>query len=95
MRLRRIADILLGAGFVLGVGAVVGYQLDLIPTLSPALLKLLFFKVALGGSAGLLGVGAVARRIARRSSDASAAALPAGAGADLEALPEPQGKRSR
>jgi hypothetical protein len=62
--MRRLGDILLGLGLVVGVGAVVGYELDIIPTLPPAVLKLVIYKLTFIGGLGLLVAGALVRRLA-------------------------------
>jgi hypothetical protein len=64
--MRRFGDILLGLGLVFGIGAIVGYELDIIPTLPPAVLKLVLYKLIFVGGVGLLVAGAFIRRIASR-----------------------------
>ena len=64
--MRRFGDILLGLGLVVGIGAIVGYQLDIIPTLPPAVLKLVLYKLIFVGGVGLLIAGAFVRRLATR-----------------------------
>lgn len=61
--MRRFGDVLLGLGLVVGIGAVVGYELDIIPTLPPAVLKLVIYKLAFIGGLGLLVAGALLRRL--------------------------------
>jgi vacuolar-type H+-ATPase subunit I/STV1 len=61
--LRRFGDALLVLGLVVGLGSIVGYQLDIIPTLPPALLKLVLYKLIFVGALGLLVAGAIIRRL--------------------------------
>jgi uncharacterized membrane protein YedE/YeeE len=64
--MRRFGDFLLGLGLVVGIGAIVGYELDIIPTLPPAVLKLVLYKLIFVGGVGLLVAGAFIRRLAGR-----------------------------
>lgn len=64
--MRRIGDFLLGLGLVVGIGAIVGYELDVIPSLPPAVLKLVLYKLIFVGGVGLLVAGAFIRRLAGR-----------------------------
>ena len=64
--MRRFGDLLLGLGLVVGIGAIVGYELDIIPTLPPAVLKLVLYKLIFVGGVGLLVAGAFIRRLASR-----------------------------
>jgi uncharacterized membrane protein YedE/YeeE len=64
--MRRFGDLLLGLGLIVGIGAIVGYELDIIPTLPPAVLKLVLYKLIFVGGLGLLVAGALIRRLARR-----------------------------
>lgn len=66
--LRRIGDALLVLGLLVGVGSIVGYQLDIIPTLPPAVLKLVLYKLIFVGGIGLLVAGAFMRRVADRDA---------------------------
>ena len=61
--LRKIGDGLLVLGLVIGLGSIVGYQLDIIPTLPPAVLKLVLYKLIFVGALGLLVAGAFIRRL--------------------------------
>jgi len=79
--LGRIGDALLVLGLVVGAGAVVGYQLDIIPNLPPAILKLVLYKLTFVGGLGLLVAGAFVRRAANRESER--------AGKSPDALPPP------
>ena len=73
--MRRFGDLLLGLGLIVGIGAIVGYQLDIIPSLPPAVLKLVLYKLIFVGGVGLLVAGALIRRLASRieASDMDAA----------------------
>jgi len=64
--MRHFGDILLGLGLIVGIGAIVGYQLDIIPTLPPIVLKLVLYKPIFLGGVGLLVAGAFIRRLANR-----------------------------
>lgn len=64
--MRRIGDLLLGLGLVVGIGAIVGYEMDIIPSLPPAVLKLVLYKLIFVGGVGLLVAGAFIRRLASR-----------------------------
>lgn len=64
--MRRFGDLLLGLGLVVGIGAIVGYKLDIIPSLPPAVLKLVLYKLVFAGGLGLLVAGAFIRRLANR-----------------------------
>lgn len=91
--MRRIGDLLLGLGLVVGIGAIVGYELDIIPSLPPAVLKLVLYKLIFVGGVGLLVAGAFIRRLAGRiqASDIDAAsrrAINSREGA-RDALPSP------
>ena len=66
--LRKIGDALLVLGLLVGVGSIVGYQLDIIPTLPPAVLKLVLYKLIFVGGLGLLVAGAFIRRVADRDA---------------------------
>ncbi|MDP9203970.1 MAG: hypothetical protein M3P12_00745 [Gemmatimonadota bacterium] len=70
--MRRFGDLLLGLGVVVGIGAIVGYELDIIPTLPPAVLKLVLYKLIFVGGLGLLVAGAFIRRLATRIDAADA-----------------------
>lgn len=64
--MRRIGNLLLGLGLVVGIGAIVGYEMDIIPSLPPAVLKLVMYKLIFVGGVGLLVAGAFLRRLANR-----------------------------
>jgi hypothetical protein len=67
MLFRRLGDALIALGAVIGIGAIVGYELDLIPTLPPVVLKLVIYKLIFAGGVGLLVGGAFIRRLALRN----------------------------
>ena len=91
--MRRFGDLLLGIGLVVGIGAIVGYELDIIPPLPPAVLKLVLYKLIFVGGLGLLVVGALIRRLASRieASDMDATSRGTGGspGGVPDALPPP------
>lgn len=64
--MRRFGDLLLALGLVVGIGAIVGYELDIIPPLPPAVLKLVLYKLIFVGGVGLLVAGALIRRLASK-----------------------------
>ncbi|MEO8579416.1 MAG: hypothetical protein ABI469_04145 [Gemmatimonadales bacterium] len=64
--LRKFGDILIALGAIVGIGAIVGYELDIIPPLPPVVLKLLLYKLLFIGGIGMLAAGAFARRVASR-----------------------------
>lgn len=64
--MRRFGDLILGLGLIVGIGAIVGYELDIIPPLPPAVLKLVLYKLIFVGGLGLLVAGALIRRLASR-----------------------------
>ncbi len=66
MLFRRVGDTLLALGAVVGIGAIVGYELDFIPSLPPAVLKLVIYKLVFVGGIGLLVAGAFVRRLGLR-----------------------------
>jgi hypothetical protein len=51
---------------VVGTGAIVGYELDVIPALPPLILKIVIYKLIFAGGIGLLVAGAFIRRLALR-----------------------------
>jgi len=67
--MRRFGDVLLALGLVVGIGSVVGYELDIIPTLPPEVLKLVIYKLAFIGGLGLLAAGALVRRLASHRAE--------------------------
>lgn len=90
--MRRFGDFLLGIGLVVGIGAIIGYELDIIPPLPPAVLKLVLYKLIFAGGVGLLVAGAFIRRLANRieSSDFDAAShRPIDRSGVKDALPPP------
>jgi uncharacterized membrane protein YedE/YeeE len=90
--MRRIGDFLLGLGLIVGIGAIVGYELDIIPALQPAVLKLVLYKLIFVGGVGLLVAGAFIRRLAGRieptNVDSARRPIDTHAGAS-HALPSP------
>lgn len=81
MSLRRLADVMMGAGFALGAVAVLGYVFNVVPDLPPALLKLVIYKLVAIGGLGLIVFGAMLGRLHRRLSDGPEPAGPTGVGA--------------
>lgn len=91
--MRRFGDLLLGLGLVVGIGAIVGYELDIVPTLPPAVLKLVLYKLIFVGGVGLLVAGGIIRHLANRIEAADADA-PFGRTSEspdgvVSALPQP------
>lgn len=77
MRGSRLGDLLLGAGAVVGVVAVVGMVVGFEPSqLPPALLNIAAYKLTIGAAIGLLAAGAAVRRYAKRASDMGIRAVP-------------------
>jgi hypothetical protein len=68
MIVKRFGDALIAAGAVVGVGAVVAYSLDLVPTLPPEVMKLIIYKLLFIGALGMIIVGALARKLGTRAS---------------------------
>jgi len=66
MIFRRAGDMLIALGAVVGIGSIVGYELDFIPTLPPAVLKIVIYKLIFVSGLGLLVAGAFIRRLALR-----------------------------
>jgi hypothetical protein len=81
--LRRLADVMMGAGLALGAVAVLGYVFNVVPDLPPALLKLVIYKLVAIGALGLIAFGAILGRLHRRLADGPEQAGPS----VLEALP--------
>jgi hypothetical protein len=75
----------MGAGLTLGTLAVLGWVLDLVPALPPAMLKLVIYKLVFLGALGLIGFGALLGRLAHR--------LSAESGASALGSPEPRALR--
>jgi hypothetical protein len=71
MLLRRVGDTLLAIGALVGVAAIVGYELDFIPSLPPAMLKLVIYKLVFVAGIGFLVAGAVVRRLGLRYPERS------------------------
>lgn len=77
MRGSRLGDMLLGAGVVVGVVAVVGMVVGFEPSqLPPALLNIAAYKLTIAAAVGLLASGAAVRRYAKRAAEADAPAVP-------------------
>jgi hypothetical protein len=74
MSIRRFGDVLLGLGLLVGIGAVVGYELDIVPTLPPEVLKIVIYKLTFVGGLGLLVAGAFVRRLASHKTETSLSA---------------------
>ena len=69
MRGSRLGDMLLGAGAMVGVAAVVGMIVGFEPSqLPPALLNIAAYKLTIGAAVGLLAAGAAVRRYAKRAA---------------------------
>jgi hypothetical protein len=64
---KKLGNLLIAGGAVLGVLTVVAIVMDYAPTLSPEMIKLMFHKGMAAGAAGLLIVGSWIARGSRRS----------------------------
>ena len=73
MRRVQVANAFLYAGLVVGVIAAVALALDVVPRLSPFMMKVVIFKLAFIGAAVLLVAGAILHRWARRDEGTDAA----------------------
>ena len=79
MRGSRLGDMLLGAGALVGVVAVVGMIVGFQPSqLPPALLDIAAYKLTVGAAIGLLAAGAALRRRAKRAERAPVGAVRSG-----------------
>ena len=70
MRRVHIANAFLIAGLVVGAGAAVALAADVVPRLSPFMMKVVIYKLTFIGAGTLLAAGAVLRRWARRDERA-------------------------
>ncbi|HJU65447.1 MAG TPA: hypothetical protein VJ596_07205 [Gemmatimonadaceae bacterium] len=68
MNLRKLGDVFLTGGVIVGALAAVGYAADIVPDLPPAVLKLVIYKLTFIGGLGLVVFGAFLRRVALRDS---------------------------
>lgn len=65
MKLRRLSSWFTTGGVILGSVAVLGFALDLIPSLPAPVLKLVIYKLTFIGALGLVFFGAIMGRLAR------------------------------
>jgi hypothetical protein len=65
MKLRRLSSVFTTGGVILGSLAVLGFALDLIPSLPAPVLKLVIYKLTFIGALGLVFFGAIMGRLAR------------------------------
>ena len=72
MRRTQVANLFLAAGVAVGVVSAVALALDIVPRLSPFMMKVVVYKLAFIGAGSLLAAGAVLRRWARRDARARA-----------------------
>ena len=66
MRRVHVANAFLYAGLVVGLVTALAFALDVVPRLSPFMMKVVIFKLAFIGAAVLLAAGAILRRWAGR-----------------------------
>lgn len=65
MKLRRLSSLFTTGGVILGSVAILGFALDLMPSLSAPVLKLVIYKLTFIGALGLVFFGAIMGRLAR------------------------------
>ena len=65
MKLRRLSSALTTGGVILGSVAILGFALDLMPSLPAPVLKLVIYKLTFIGALGLVFFGAIMGRLAR------------------------------
>jgi hypothetical protein len=68
MRRIRLANAFLYAGLVVGLVTAAALAFDVVPRLSPFMMKVVIYKLAFIGAAVLLAAGAILRRWARRDA---------------------------
>ncbi len=69
MRRTQVANAFLAGGVVVGVVSALALSFDVVPQLSPFMMKVVIYKLAFIGAGSLLAAGAVLRRWARRDGD--------------------------
>ena len=72
MRRLQVANAFLVTGLVVGLVTALALALDVVPRLSPFMVKVVIFKLAFIGAAVLLAAGATLRRWARRDEPVGA-----------------------
>jgi len=65
MRVKTVANVLVAAGAVVGIATVAVIALDYSPSLTPEMVKLLFYKGLGAAAVGLIVVGTIMGRIGR------------------------------
>ena len=65
MKLRRLSSVFTTGGVIMGSAAVLGFALDLMPSLPAPVLKLVIYKLTFIGALGLVFFGAIMGRLAR------------------------------
>jgi hypothetical protein len=65
MKLRRLSSWFTTGGVILGSVAILGFALDLMPSLPAPVLKLVIYKLTFIGALGLVFFGAIMGRLAR------------------------------
>ena len=88
MKLRKLSTLFTITGVIVGSVAAIGYGFDLVPSLPPAVLKLVIYKLTFIGALGLVVFGAVLGRVARTQEKLDAAD---GASGRLLGEPGPDG----
>ena len=66
MRLERVGTTFLVLGLLVALTAALGWALDVVPRLSPFMLKVVIYKLSFVAAAVLFVAGAAIRRAARR-----------------------------
>lgn len=68
-RIKTVANLLVAAGALLGIATVAAIALGYSPSLTPEMVKLLFYKGLGAAAVGLMVVGAIVGRFGHRHAD--------------------------